>query len=86
MAMTETQWMQTFAIHLKRLMVQNNMTQRELAKATGISEGTISRYLNRQAMPSVNALVNIADVFNCTDINDLLYFGDAMEMRPSRRW
>lgn len=84
--MSEVQWMRIFAGNLRSMLKENRMTQRELAKATGISEGTISRYLNAQCMPSVNALVNIANEFPCTDICDLLYFGDKIEMKPSKRW
>lgn len=86
MAMSEVEWMETFAGNLRSLMEGSRMTQRELSRMTGISEGTISRYLNAQCMPSVNALVNIADAFPCADINDLLYFYKPIEMKPSRRW
>lgn len=84
--MSEVQWMKTFAINLRELLRQSHMTQQELADRTGISKGTISRYLNAQCMPSVNALVNIAHEFPCADIYDLLYFNDRMELKPSRRW
>ena len=84
--MSEVKWMDRFAHNLELLLKENHMTQRDLAKATGISEGTISRYLSRQCMPSVNALVNIAHEFPVAEIYELLYFGDQLEMKPSRRW
>lgn len=84
--MSECEWMDKFAHYLRLLLDENHMTQQDLADATGISKGTISRYLNRQCMPSVNALVNIADVFPCAEIDELLYFGKPMELKPSRRW
>ena len=83
--MSEVEWMDIFAGNLQSLMDEENMSQNELARRTGISQGTISRYLNRQCMPSVNALVNIAEVFTGCNINDLLYFYKPMELRPSRR-
>ena len=86
MVMSEVEWMKIFAGNLRSLMEESRMTQQELSRMTGISQGTISRYLNAQCMPSVNALVNIADVFPCADINDLLYFYKPIEMKPSRRW
>ena len=86
MVMSEVEWMKIFAGNLRSLMEESQMTQQELSRMTGISQGTISRYLNAQCMPSVNALVNIADAFPCADINDLLYFYKPIEMKPSKRW
>lgn len=83
--MSEMEWMDIFASNLRSLMDEERMSQNELAKKTGISKGTISRYLSAQCMPSVNALVNIAHVFKGCEITDLLYFYDNMELRPSRR-
>lgn len=83
--MSEMEWMDIFAGNLRSLMNEERMSQNELARKTGISKGTISRYLNAQCMPSVNALVNIAHVFKGCEITDLLYFYDNMELRPSRR-
>lgn len=86
--MSEVQWIDTFAGNLRSLLDETGMSQRELAKLTGISEVTISKYLHRQCMPSVAALVNIYHVFNQyvnVSINDLLYFYDKLEFRPSRR-
>ena len=83
--MSEMEWMDIFAGNLRSLMDEERMSQNELARKTGISKGTISRYLNAQCMPSGNALVNIAHVFKGCEITDLLYFYDSMELRPSRR-
>lgn len=83
--MSEIEWMNIFADNLRSLMDEERMSQNELSRKTGISKGTISRYLNAQCMPSVNALVNIAHVFKGCEITDLLYFYDNMELRPSRR-
>ena len=84
--MSELEWMDIFADNLRSLMNEERMSQNELSRRTGISQGTISRYLNKQCMPSVPALVNIAHVFRGVEITDLLYFYKPMEMRPSRRW
>ena len=83
--MSEMEWMDIFAGNLRSLMDEERMSQNELARKTGISKGTISRYLNARCMPSANALVNIAHVFKGCEITDLLYFYDSMELRPSRR-
>lgn len=83
--MTELEWMRIFAGNLQSLMNEERMSQNELSRRTGISQATISRYLNAQCMPSVNALVNITHVFRGVTINDILYFYDKVELRPSRR-
>lgn len=86
--MSEVEWIDTFAGNLRSLLDETGMSQRELAKLTGISEATISKYLHRQCMPSVAALVNIYHVFNKylkITANDIFYFYDKLEFRPSRR-
>ena len=86
--MSEVKWIDTFAGNLRSLLDETGMSQRQLAKLTGISEATISKYLHRQMMPSVAALVNIYHVFNQhvkVSIDDIFYFQDKLEFRPSRR-
>ena len=86
MAMSEVEWMDRFAHSLDFLLKEADMTQRDLALKTGISESTISRYLKCKCMPSANALINIASVFPYAGIDEILYFGKPIEMKPSRRW
>lgn len=81
MAYSEYQWMDIFSGNLRELMRESRMTQRELAKESGLSEAMISRYLNKKCMPSVAALSSIAHVFPCANIDELLYFGDRVETR-----
>lgn len=86
--MSEVEWIDIFSGNLRSLLEETGMTQQELANKTGLSKATISRYLNGQIMPSVAALVNIYHVFNQylnVTINDILYFYDKLEFRPSRR-
>ena len=88
MAMSEVEWIDIFSGNLRSLLDETGMTQQELANKTGLSKATISKYLNGQVMPSVAALVNIYHVFNQylnVTINDILYFYDRLEFRPSRR-
>ena len=73
--MSETEWLKIFAHNLREMLFDCNMSQRELADETGLSESTISRYLSRQTVPSLFAIINIAYALNC-DINDLIDFGD----------
>lgn len=73
--MTELEWMNIFGDNLKYLMEYTNTSKEELAKWTGIDESTISRYLNKKQMPTIEAIINIADVLG-ESYDDLLYFED----------
>lgn len=88
MSMSEVEWINIFSGNLRSLLDETGMTQRELAKMSGISEVMISKYLRGQCMPSVAALVNIYHVFvhmvRVTP-NDIFYFDDKLALRPSRR-
>ncbi len=84
--MTEYRWMDEFSRNLKSLMAESNMSQRQLAQESGISEGMISRYLNKKCMPSVNALINLAYVFPLANVEEFLCCYERIELRPSRRW
>ena len=75
--MTELEWLEIFSNTLINMMQDVGMSQRELASLTGISETTISRYLHKQQMPSVKAIVNIAYAFDF-DVTELVDFGDTI--------
>lgn len=69
--LTEVEWLDIFAGNLISLMRDARMTQRELADASGVSEATISKYVNKQQMPNVKAVVNIAYALN-VDLEELV--------------
>ncbi len=56
--------MTNFCRVAKELMSENHMTQKELSKITGISESSISRYLNGQLIPRVDVINSFAKTFN----------------------
>lgn len=51
---------------IKRLRNDAGLTQVELAERIGISQGSLSAYESGKDIPSVNTLIRMADVFNCT--------------------
>ena len=69
--MKEIDFIDIFANNLRYTMNYNNMTQRELADASGLDESVISRYLRGHVMPSTRCLVNIAYALDCS-IEDLI--------------
>lgn len=76
--MSEQEWLNIFADNLRDIMDEANMSQKQLAKETGITQATISRYLTKNQMPSIKAVVNICYALDC-DLYDLLDFGDMIE-------
>ena len=73
--MTETEWLDIFSNNLIEMMDNVGMSQRDLAKETSLDESTISRYINKERIPTVKAIINIS-VALCCDIDDLIFFGD----------
>lgn len=75
--MSETEWLNIFGDNLANMLDDCGMSQRELADVTGLSESTISRYINKQKMPGIRAIVNISEALDCS-IDELTYFGDTI--------
>ena len=45
---------------VKKLMKENNINQKQLAKLSGITESSISRYLSGDMNPRMDIIVNVA--------------------------
>ena len=73
--MSELEWLDIFSNNLLEMLDEAHMTQRELADEAGLSESTISHYINRTRMPGIRAILNIAYALDC-DVNELIDFGD----------
>lgn len=69
--MSEIELLNIFASNLKYMMEYTEINQRELAIRSGISEATISKYLNSKVMPSLRAIVNFCYALDC-DVYDLI--------------
>lgn len=68
--MSELDFIDIFADNLRDLMKEVGISQQELADETGISKGTISKYIHKQIMPSLKNFMNICYVLDC-DPTDL---------------
>lgn len=75
--MTHDDWMQNFSENLLDLLIEKKMSQRDLAKATGLSAGSINAYVNKQSPPGYKAIINIAYALD-VDVADLIDFGDTI--------
>ena len=77
-SMTEMEWLRQFSRRLREEMEGCRMTQKDLADETGLSESTISHYLNAQRLPSIKSIINICFVLGI-DVDTLTNFGKAIE-------
>lgn len=73
--MNEMQWLDIFGDNLARLMHECRVTQRELSELSGLSESTISRFVNKQMMPNVKSILNLSYALHCT-MDELADFGE----------
>ena len=68
-----------FQKNIKRLLIENDLNQAELAKKTGLSEATISRYINGSRLPAARVTSKLTKALNCS-YNDL--FEEKKEISP----
>jgi transcriptional regulator with XRE-family HTH domain len=68
---SELEAIEIFGDNLRDLMEDVKINQSELAKESRLTQCTISKYLNKQRMPSMKAIMNLCYALNC-DYNDLL--------------
>ncbi|WP_455268693.1 recombinase zinc beta ribbon domain-containing protein [Ruminococcus sp.] len=68
--------------HISDLLKQNGLAQKDLAQQVGVTEVSMSRYVNVDRTPRGPILANIARVLHTTTINKILrnekYIGDAL--------
>lgn len=63
---TEEQWRNEFSKRLCTKMSSSGMAQWQLARLTGISEMTISKYMNGRSTPSAYNIRKLAIALNCS--------------------
>lgn len=49
---------------LQELMKENNVDQKELAEALGVTQPTVSNWINQSKYPRIKRIQQIADYFN----------------------
>lgn len=69
--MTEIEFMRNFGNNLKNALEDSWMTQKELSEEIGLSEPTISGYINGTRMPSLKTVINISVVLDY-DLTELV--------------
>ena len=58
--MSEQEWLDIFGDNLRDILEEQWTSRSEIADAIGVSEATISRYINKTQMPSVHSLINMS--------------------------
>lgn len=76
--MTEMEWRNIFKDRLSFMMRRENLTRRELAERSGLTEAAISYYLSGQKTPGFKAIINLANVLHCS-IEDLIDYGEKIQ-------
>lgn len=75
--MLEVEWMDIFGDNLRDILKEQNMSRRELAQVLDLSEATISNYINKKQMPTMEVIVNMAYELSMS-IDELIDFGDTV--------
>ena len=73
--MTTNEWSKKFSEAVRERMYDARISQRELAKLSGIAENTLGRYLNGKRIPRADKIIKLATVLNCT-VSELIEFGE----------
>lgn len=56
--------MSKFAMNLKKLMIEREMTAADISRKTGITQAALSRYINDKRNPRLNSVIKIAKALN----------------------
>lgn len=76
--MTQETWKRIFANNLVDILEEKGMSQRQLAKDSGVSAAMISDYINGIRMPGLAAAINIAYALDM-DVGELVDFDERVE-------
>lgn len=76
--MSEQEWLDIFGDNLGEILKEYGYTQRDFADAVGTTEATISRYINKQRMPTVKMLINMSMELGL-DLEEFANFGERIE-------
>lgn len=73
--MSELEWMDIFGDNLRDILIEQGYTQKDLAESIGVTEATVSRYINKERMPTVTNLINMSMELGI-DLEEFAIFGD----------
>ena len=76
--MTQEQWKRIFANNLLDILDERGMSQRQLARDSGVSSAMISEYINGIRMPGLAAAINMAYALDM-DVGELVDFDERID-------
>lgn len=76
--MSQQEWLDIFGDNLASILEEQRISQKELSRLTGLSESTISRYINKLQMPNMRAIINISYALNWS-FEDMLNYGSMLD-------
>lgn len=78
--MQKDEYAKAFGEYLKSLLEEKGMTQAELARRTGMTEASVSRYINGKRIPKIAQAYEMAQVIGI-DMNTLIFMGKGDDER-----
>lgn len=76
--MSEIEWLYIFGENLNDMLIEQDISRNDFANAIGVDRSTVSRYINKQQMPTVKNIVNMAYVLRC-DVDELINFDEHID-------
>ena len=63
--LNDRDYKKAFSIKLRRLMISQRISQKELSEATGINAATLSHYMNGRNLPDLRNARRLAQALDC---------------------
>lgn len=82
--MQKDEYAKAFGEYLKSLLEEKGMTQAELARRTGLTEASVSRYINGNRSPRIAQAYRLALVIGI-DMNTLIFMGKGNDERCAEK-
>lgn len=82
--MQKDEYAKAFGEYLKSLLEEKGMTQAELARRTGLTEASVSRYINGNRSPRIAQAYRMALVIGI-DMNTLIFMGKGNDERCAEK-
>jgi transcriptional regulator with XRE-family HTH domain len=78
--MTQSEWRNIFSDNLIDILEERGMTQSQLAFDSGLSVSRISDYVNKRAIPTVFAVINMAYALDM-EVGELIDFDERITQK-----
>ena len=75
--MTQTEWRNIFGDNLASILEEIGMSQSQLAREAGLSVSRINDYINKNATPTIFAVINIAYALDLS-VSELVDFDECI--------